>query len=118
MKYLMYWHEIGKKSVFLNIRMHSLESHIILFATTQPTIQNNLKQLLLGWYYYLLKKNPQPHHHHTTTPGLIKIRTVLGNLGSWYSVCNLNLTKLDEIWKTTSIFSQIEDNLKMTSLFS
>jgi hypothetical protein len=21
-------------------------------ATTQPTTQNNLKQLLLGWYYY------------------------------------------------------------------
>jgi hypothetical protein len=31
-------------------------------ATTQPTTQNNLKQLLLGWYYYRLKKNttPQP----------------------------------------------------------
>ena len=23
-----------------------------LIATTQPTTQNNLKQLLLGWYYY------------------------------------------------------------------
>ena len=23
-----------------------------LVATTQPTTQNNLKQLLLGWYYY------------------------------------------------------------------
>ena len=27
----------------------TLETHI---ATTQPTTQNNLKQLLLGWYYY------------------------------------------------------------------
>ena len=25
---------------------------IFVIATTQPTTQNNLKQLLLGWYYY------------------------------------------------------------------
>jgi hypothetical protein len=36
-----------------------LESHSLqdgpqsgTIATTQPTTQNNLKQLLLGWYYY------------------------------------------------------------------
>ena len=56
----------------------------ILIATTQPTTQNNLKQLLLGWYYYRLK-----------TPGLITILAVLDNLGSWLSVCNLIWTQLD-----------------------
>ena len=25
---------------------------VTIVATTQPTSQNNLKQLLLGWYYY------------------------------------------------------------------
>ena len=29
-------------------------------ATTQPTTQNDLKQLLFEWYYYRLKK-PTPH---------------------------------------------------------
>ena len=33
------------------------------------------------------------------------------NLGSWFSVCNLILTQLDEIWKKTSIFLKMEDNL-------
>ena len=33
---------------------------------------------------------------------------VLGNLGSGFSVCNLILTRLDEIWRTTSI--HMEDN--------
>ena len=26
---------------------------------------------------------------------------VIGNVESWFSVCNLILTQLDEIWKTT-----------------
>jgi hypothetical protein len=72
-------------------------------ATTQPTTQNNLKQLLLGWYYYRLKKNAPPHNTttppHHTTPGLITIRAVLGNLG--ISAYNLIFTQLDKIRKTT-----------------
>ena len=33
------------------------------------------------------------------------------HLGSWFLVCNIVSTKLDEIWKTTSIFLKMEDNL-------
>ena len=39
-----------------------------------------------------------------TTPGKITIRAVWGNIGSWFSVCNIILTQLDEIWWTTSTF--------------
>jgi hypothetical protein len=42
--------------------------------------------------------------------GIITDWVVLGNLGSWFSVGNLILTQLDEIWKLPSIlFSHIED---------
>ena len=34
---------------------------------------------------------------------------VLGNLGRWFSVCNLILPKLDEIWKMTSLFEMIDN---------
>jgi hypothetical protein len=39
------------------------------------------------------------------------LNLVLGNLGSWFLVCNIVSTQLDEIWKTTSIFLKIEDDL-------
>ena len=38
-------------------------------------------------------------------------QAVLDNIGSCFSVCNLILTQLDEIWKMTSIFFKMEDNL-------
>ena len=38
----------------------------------------------------------------TTHPGTFK--ALPDNLGSWFSVCNLILTKPDKIWKMTSIF--------------
>ena len=34
-----------------------------------------------------------------------------GNPGSWFLVCDPILTHLDEIWKTTSIFLKMEDDL-------
>ena len=37
-------------SIFIFAALHCKEVRHI--ATTQPTTQNNLKQLLLGWYYY------------------------------------------------------------------
>ena len=49
-----------------------------------------------------------PHH---TTPGMITIQAVLGNPGSCFLVCSLILTQLEEIWKTTSIFLKMEDDL-------
>ena len=51
----------------------------------------------------------KPHHH--TTPGMITIQAVLGNLGSWLLVCSFILTQLEDIWKTTSIFLKMEDDL-------
>ena len=39
------------------------------------------------------------------------INFVQGNLGSWFSVCHLILTQLDEIWKTTSMFLKMVDDL-------
>ena len=39
------------------------------------------------------------------------LNLVLGNPRTWFSVCNLILTQLDEIWKTTSIFLKMEDDL-------
>jgi hypothetical protein len=50
-------------------------------------------------------------HNNTTTPGLVTVREVLGNIGSQFSVCNLILTQLKEIRKTTSIFLKMEDDL-------
>ena len=38
------------------------------------------------------------------------LNLVLGNLGSWFLVCNIVAIQLDEIWKTTS-FCLKEDNL-------
>jgi hypothetical protein len=45
------------------------------------------------------------HHPPTAT-----FKALLGNPGS-FSVCNLILTQLDEIWKKTSIFLKMEENL-------
>ena len=73
-------------------------------ATTQPTTQNNF--CLCG---IIISKKP----YHTTTSDGITIRAVPGNLGIWFSVSNLILTKQDEIWKTTLIFQK----WKKTSIF-
>jgi hypothetical protein len=63
----------------MSLTLEVYDAVLIVIATTQPTTQNNLKQLLLGWSY-----NRQENHttHQTTTPGIITIRAVLDNLGS------------------------------------
>ena len=108
-------------SIFIPQRATKAE---ILANCHNPT--NNLKQLkttFVGVVLLSVKKTTTTTPHHTT-PGLITIRAILGNLGSWFSVCNLILTKLDDIWKmtsffvkwkTTSIFSQMEDDLNFFS---
>ena len=74
---------------------------------------NNPKQLKTTFVGVVLLSVRKPHHTTTTTTlGPITIRAVLDNLGSWFSVCNLSLTQLDEIRKTTSIFLKMEDDLK------
>jgi hypothetical protein len=49
---------------------------------------------------------------HTTTE---TFKALPGNLGNWFSICNLILTQLDDIWKTTSIFLKMEDDLNFFS---
>jgi hypothetical protein len=73
---------------------------------------NNPKQLKTTFVGVVLLSVKKNHHHHTT-PGLITIRAVLDNLGSWFLACNLILTQLDELWKTTSIFFKMEDDLNI-----
>ena len=46
----------------------------------------------------VLLDHTTPHH---PTPGIITIRAFLLNIG--FSVSNITLTQLDEVWKTTSI---------------
>ena len=57
-----------------------------------------------SWCDHIMQWNPL--HHPTET-----FKALPGNPGSWFSVCNLILTQLDEIWKTTSIFLKMEDDL-------
>ena len=49
---------------------------------------------------------PQPPHHNTSE--IISIRAVLG-MQPYFKT-------LDEIWKTTSIFSKMEDNLNFLKM--
>jgi hypothetical protein len=68
----------------------------LLIATTQDKIT---------WSGIIIR-NVKPHHtgdHYH----LGSIRQI----GSGFSVCNIILTQLDEIWKTTSIFLKMEDDL-------
>jgi hypothetical protein len=37
-------------------------------------------------------------------------------LGSWFLVCNIVSTQLDEIWKTTSIFLKMEEDLNFQKM--
>ena len=39
------------------------------------------------------------------------LHLILGNIGSWILVCNIGSTQLDKIWKITSIFLKMEDNI-------
>ena len=60
----------------------------------------------LGWAHNWVEPNPPPTPHPTTTtlpPPHTK--------GSWFLVWNLILTQLYELWKTSSIFLKIEDDL-------
>jgi hypothetical protein len=52
-------------------------------------------------------RRPQLFRKRKTT----SFQAVLGNLGSWLFVCSFILTQLEDIWKTTSIFLKMEDDL-------
>jgi hypothetical protein len=67
---------------------------------------NNPKQFKTTFVGVVLLSVKKKHHHTntTTTPGLITILAFPDNLRSWFSVCNLILTLLDEICMTTSAF--------------
>ena len=73
------------------------------FVTTQ--LQHKTK---LGW----------PHNWMEPTTPTTKqtFKALSGNSGSWFSVCNLILTQLDKLWKTTSIFLKIKDDLNFLQM--
>ena len=52
---------------------------------------------------------------HTTLPKKT-FKALLDNLGSWFLVCKLILTQLDNIWKMTTIFLKMEDGLNFFQL--
>jgi hypothetical protein len=54
-----------------------------------------------GWADVKNSLLPQPNQQHKTK------QNTSSNLGSLFLVCNLILTHLEEIWKTTSIFLKI-----------
>jgi hypothetical protein len=91
-------------NVFFNWTNNSDKLEIV---TTQ--LQPKTK---LGWPHNWVEPTttPPPPHHPTTTQ---TFKAVPGNPGSWFSVCNLMLTQLDELWKTTSIFLKMEDDLNL-----
>ena len=74
------------------------------FVTTQ--LQHKTK---LGW----------PHNWMEPTTPTTKqtVKALSGNSGSWFSVCNLILTQLDKLWKTTSIFLKIKDDLNFFQMY-
>jgi hypothetical protein len=52
---------------------------------------------------------------HSPTQRKLFCKALSGDPESWLSVCNHILTQLDEIWKTTSIFLKMEDDLFFSS---
>jgi hypothetical protein len=72
---------------------------------------NNPKQLKTTFVGVVLLSVRKNHHHHHHHHGVITFKAVLGNPGSCFLGCNLILTHLDDILKTTSFFSRMEDNL-------
>jgi hypothetical protein len=89
----------------------------------QSNQQHKTKQL--GWCGIIIgkKTTTTPHHHHTTppphhtttTPEWLHFKQLPGNLVSWVFVCSL-ISQLEEIWKTTSIFLKMEDDLNFLFL--
>ena len=71
---------------------------------------NNPKQLKTTFVIIGKKTTPPLHHHHVIT-----FKAGMGNLGSGFFVKQLFLTQLEEIWKTTSLFLKMEDDLKFVS---
>ena len=87
---------------------------IKLIATTLNNEKQFSRVVLLR-----VKKPPHHHHHHhttTTPPEWLHFEPLPGNLRSWVLVCNLILTQLEEIWKTTSIFLKMEDDLNFLKM--
>ena len=61
----------------------------------------------------LLSVKKKTAHHTAPNHHVITFKAVQSNLGSWFSVCNLNITQLEEIWMTTSIFLKMEEDLNI-----
>ena len=74
-------------------------------VTAQPKPQPNSTLTQVGVDKVISWTTTPPHHPSST------FKALPDNIGSWFSVCNLILTQLDEIWKTTLIFLKMEDDL-------
>ena len=82
---------------FHSTEKFSISILVLISNCHNPTYNpKQLKTTFVGVVLLSVKNPPPP---------------VLDNLRSWFWVCNLILTQLDEIWKTTSIFLKMEDDL-------
>ena len=83
--------------------------NLYIIELPQPNQQHKTKQNNLVGVVLLSVKKTTPHH--STTMMWLHFKQLPGNLGSRFFVCSLILTQLEEIWKTTSIFLKMEDDL-------
>ena len=95
------WPPVWNQKFALIIRLVCIMS--ICHNPTQPQHELEL-DLIMG-------RKPPTHHHHTGT-----FKALPGNLGSWFSVCNLILTQVEEIWRRRKNWgpskkTQLPDNL-------
>ena len=108
--YLKSWSSICGYDIYLESIQLYFSNQLFLNIVVTTQLQHKTK---LGWPHNWVEPTP-PHHHPTPPPPHPTTQTfkaLPGNPGSWFSVCNLILTQLDELWKTTSIFLKMEDDL-------
>ena len=83
----------GRQKIWKNTsEVINFQLKIFCHSPTQPQLESVL-DLIMG---------RKPPTHPTPPPGTFK--ALPDNLGSWFSVCNLILTKLDEICKKKYYF--------------
>ena len=84
-----FWSCFWSHAMSLCINCHNQQNK----AKQSKTKQNNF-----CWVVILSVKKPPPPPHHHHHPGY---HYNLSNLRSWFLVCSLILTQLEEIWVTT-----------------
>ena len=83
----------------------------LLYCHNPTNNPKRLKTTFVGVVLLSVRNNhTKPNNHH-----VIAFKAVQGNRGSWFLVCYLIFTQLEDIWKTTSIFLKMEDDLHFFS---